>query len=105
MGSIRNAKTFNVLKPYLTDRGYHKVGLWVDGKKKRLSVHRLVAMTFLPNPEELPEVNHINGVKTDNRVTNLEWSSGSANVSHAYHEGLRSQKLTTADQELILQLL
>ena len=105
LGKIRNTKTLQVLKPYLTNRGYHTVGFWVDGKKKRLSVHRLVAMTFLPNPEELPEVNHINGCKTDNNLCNLEWTTGSANVAHAYQSGLREKKLTTTEKKLILQLL
>ncbi|MEM7758018.1 MAG: NUMOD4 domain-containing protein [Cyanobacteria bacterium P01_A01_bin.40] len=104
LGRIRNAKTLKVLKPYLTNRGYHTVGFWVNNKKKRLLVHRLVAMTFIPNPEELPEVNHLNGCKTDNRVNNLKWSTGSDNVAHAYLIGLRRQKLSTTDKELVLQL-
>lgn len=101
LGRIRNVKTLQVLKPYLTNRGYHTVGFSVNGKKKRLSVHRLVAMAFLPNAGGLPEVNHINGIKTDNRVTNLEWSSGSANVTHAYSNGLMKQKL---NKEMVLAI-
>ena len=104
-GRVRNKKTGKILKPYKTNRGYHTVGFWLDGKKKRLSVHRLVAQAFLPNPQKLPEVNHINGCKTDNHLCNLEWVSCSANIAHAYQNGLRQAKLTNSDKEKILQLI
>ena len=65
----------------------------------------LVAQAFFPNPHNLPEVNHINGCKTDNNLCNLEWVSGSANVSHAYQNGLRQAKLSNSDKEKILQLI
>ena len=105
LGNIRNRKTNKALKPYLTNRGYLTVGFWMDGKKKRVSIHRLVAQAFLQNPDNLTEVNHINGCKTDNNLNNLEWISGSANIFHAYQTGLRNAKLTSSDKEKILQLL
>ena len=87
-GNIKNKKTGKILKPYHTNRGYLTVGFWVEGKKQRFSIHRLVASAFLENPKNLPEVNHINGCKIDNNLCNLEWTSGSANVSHAFQTGL-----------------
>ena len=104
-GKVKNNKTNKILKPYQTQKGYLTVGFWLNGKKKRLYIHRLVAQAFLLNPQDFPEVNHINGSKTDNCLCNLEWVSGRANISHAYQNGLRRQKLTTASRKLIIQLL
>jgi ribosomal protein S25 len=67
------------LKPSLV-RGYYVVSLYP--KKRSVKVHRIVAETFIPNPENKPEVNHINGIKTDNRVDNLEWNTSKENVEH-----------------------
>lgn len=77
--SIRNRR---LLTPKLTRAGYLRVGLSVDGKRKDFHVHRLVAIAFIPNPMEKPTVNHINEVKTDNRVANLGWATNLEQNTH-----------------------
>ena len=68
--------------------GYQCVCLCKKGKQKTVKVHRMVAETFIVNNNHKYEVNHKNGIKTDNRVENLEWVSKSQNVKHAYDTGL-----------------
>ncbi len=68
-----------------TDKnGYHTLSLWKEGKAEFFRVARLVAIAFIENPENKPTVNHINGIKDDDKVSNLEWSTYSENMQHAY---------------------
>jgi len=69
-------------------KGYKFVHLYLNQSSSRFYVHRLVASAFLDNPDSLPQVNHIDGVKDNNRVSNLEWSSLRHNMRHAWDEGL-----------------
>lgn len=69
---------------------YLKVALCLNGKKEQITVHRLVALHFLPNPHNHPIVNHIDGDKHNNCLSNLEWVSEEGNAQHALENGLRS---------------
>ena len=71
------------LKPVKQKTGYLHIVLYKNGIGKTFRVHRIVAQTFIPNPLKLPEINHINGIKDDNRVENLEWCTSSENTIHS----------------------
>ena len=73
LGKIRNSKTSILRKTSIFRTGYEMVVLFKNGKRKNCSVHRLVAEAFIPNPNNLPEVNHKDEIKTNNFVDNLEW--------------------------------
>ena len=76
------------LKLGLNKKGYHQIKLYKNNKPIMCRVNRLVALTYISNPKYLLEVNHINGVKTDNRVENLEWVTHLENMQHAWKTGL-----------------
>lgn len=105
-GIIRN-RWGNEVKSHARPDGYIQVRL-VDseGKRKSHLHHRLVANAFIANPDGLNEVNHINGDKSDNSVSNLEWLSKADNAKHAYSTGLRARgsKLNETDAIRITEL-
>jgi hypothetical protein len=80
-----------ILKPFLRDE-YYGVDLFKDGKRKMFTAHRLVALVFLENPDNLPQVNHRNEIKTDNRVENLEWCNNFYNCNYGTKSQRRSEK-------------
>ena len=86
-GEVRNMFG-KVLKPWLSSRGYPALKLWKNKKYFHCYVHTLVIESFVGIRPEGLEVNHINGIKSDNRVSNLEWISSSENHKHAYNIGI-----------------
>lgn len=78
-----------IRKTYIDRYGYRAINLCKNGVITKYDIHRLVAIAFIPNPEEKPQVNHIDGNKLNNCVENLEWNTCSENISHAFRTGIK----------------
>jgi len=97
MGRVRNDVTGRILSLFDKHNGYKMTTLYNAGKSHKFQVHRLVALAFIPNPDNLPQVNHINEIKTDNRVENLEWCSAKYNINYGtWKERMITTKRVTA---------
>ena len=81
LGNVRNKKTKRILKPTLRG-GYAVIGLCKNSKGKTIPIHRLVAIAFIPNPDNKPQVNHIDKVRNNNCIKNLEWMTSKENNIH-----------------------
>ena len=86
LGNIRNSKG-RIMSPYINNRGYHCIDLTVNKVRTKHLVHRLVLLTFVGNPTNLPEVNHLDENKSNNTLANLEWCSRSHNKQHSMKSG------------------
>lgn len=94
-GRVMRTKTGLILKPSLVGNGYPGVVLYVNVIPYSVRVHQLVARTFVANPRNLREINHIDGCKINNKATNLEWTTHSKNLRHASATGLRARKFSS----------
>lgn len=103
---VRNVITGKILKHKINDDGYHSVKLYINGKRVYKFVHVLVAIAFIPNPDNLPQVNHKDGVHNHNTPDNLEWCTPKYNVQHSIINGFSSRlKLSVKDVLTICQLM
>ena len=91
-GDIINLKTNKPYSKWVDNVGYYQVMFRVNGKKKYIRIHRLVAEMFIDNPNNFPQVNHIDGNKLNNCVENLEWVTNKYNTQHGYDNHVYKNK-------------
>ncbi len=82
-GNVRNKKTEKLLKKRLSKNGYYRIDLRQNSKSTTLLIHRLVALTFIDNPDEKPSVDHIDNNRTNNNVRNLRWCTNKENMQNS----------------------
>ena len=87
LGRVRNVSSNKILKNSINGIGYAVVGLSKNTIRKAFRIHRLLAQHFIPNPENKEEVNHINSIRSDYRLENLEWVTHSENIKHSFKMG------------------
>ena len=95
-GQVRNVKTGRILKNNINNSGYYLVTLYKDRIPKTFCIHRLVALAFIPNPNNLPEVNHKDENKLNNRIDNLEWCTSKYNINY----GTRTERVSKPVEQL-----
>ncbi|MEK5104348.1 NUMOD4 domain-containing protein [Cytobacillus sp. FSL M8-0252] len=93
-----------VLMVRTDSKGYEKVDLTKGGKRKTVLVHRVVAQAFIPNSNNKPQVNHKDGNKKNNKVSNLEWNTISENIKHAHETGLINSSLLKGEENINAKL-
>lgn len=98
-GEVRNDNTNQIKAQRLSNKGYYIVDLWENNKGRKMAIHRLVAEAFIPNPENKPCVDHIDGNRKNNSISNLRWATYSENNSRFDTYGVRSEKIMVTHYE------
>ena len=101
-GQVWSYRRKKFLKPFMSNTGYLQVGLCKDGKSKTCLLHRLIAETLLPNPENKPQVHHIDGDRTNSALSNLQWTTPEENNNDELHKqrcSTRSKKVYFVELE------
>jgi len=101
LGRVKNSLG-KIMKCFYKDKAidnYLRIGLNKNGASKKYTVHRLVALAFIPNTENKPLINHKNGIKNDNRISNLEWCTSSENRIHSIKMGFENPEITEKCRE------
>lgn len=93
-GKVWSYRGKKFLFPYSNSKGYLRVTLCKDGKREQFSVHRLVAEAYIPNPDNLPQINHKDENKTNNCVNNLEWCDNKYNSNYGTAQKRRAKKIS-----------
>ena len=89
LGRVKsNLRDGRILKTQIDKKGYHRLRMTIKREKRTFKLHRIVAQAFIPNPDNKPQVNHIDGNKDNNAASNLEWVSNIENAHHAIRNGL-----------------
>ncbi len=96
LGEVYSLRKNRTISPKVNHDGYLRVQLWSANQCEFVAIHRLIAETFLPNPDNKPFVNHIDGNKANNTVENLEWCTQKENIAHAWKNGLSHRHLNTS---------
>ena len=95
-GILRNVKSKKIVQGYCEKNGYIRVRIENKclGKVIRTTIHRLVAEAFIPNPNNKPEINHIDSIRHHNNVSNIDWVTHSENMKHSFYKGINTEGIT-----------
>ena len=105
LGRVWSHRRNKWISPWINNNGYPQVNLYNRNNQYRPKIHRLVANAFINNPDNKPQVNHINGIKSDCRASNLEWCTARENLQHAADMGLNKTFRLSLEDKIVICVL